>query len=342
MGNALERLQNGGRAPAARAGSEATAVEMQRAIAEVQAAVTVAQSIRRDTEAAYGAMEQACTSYRLAQRAFYAVPNRGNGPSIHLMRELARVWGNIDYGVRETRRDDAAGVSEVQAYAWDLETNTRAVRSFVVPHIKDTRQGPKAITDQADIYANNQNIGARAVRECIAAVLPAEFAERAQDICKVTLDRGNGESLADRVGKAVTAFQEIGIRKARLEAKIGRKAEQWSGRDIGQLLVWHTTITRDGVHPDEIFGEEGVQELAGGKPTAPPQQPQPPAPAEQPATATDKPVQQPQAPQAKPAAKRAQRAAQPAAEDEETLMSELQREAAQSWADPDETADADD
>jgi hypothetical protein len=62
----------------------------------------------------------------LANRAFYSVPNRGNGPSVHLARELARIWGNLDYGVKELRRDDAAGESEVLAFAWDQQTNVRS------------------------------------------------------------------------------------------------------------------------------------------------------------------------------------------------------------------------
>ena len=51
---------------------------------------------------------------------------------LHLARELARIWGNLDYTVRELRRDDESGESEVLAgqiheavwRAW----NTPAVR----------------------------------------------------------------------------------------------------------------------------------------------------------------------------------------------------------------------
>ena len=86
--------------------TQATAIEQARAVAEVQAAVTVAQAIPRDVQRAVAEMRDACGRLALAQRAFYSVPNRGNGPTVHLARELARIWGNIDYGVRELRRDD--------------------------------------------------------------------------------------------------------------------------------------------------------------------------------------------------------------------------------------------
>ena len=76
--------------------TQATAIEQARAVAEVQAAVTVAQAIPRDVQRAVAEMRDACGRLALAQRAFYSVPNRGNGPTVHLARELARIWGNID------------------------------------------------------------------------------------------------------------------------------------------------------------------------------------------------------------------------------------------------------
>ena len=58
------------------------------------------------------------------------------GPSVHLARELARIWGNMDYGVHELSRDDARGMSEIRAYAWDQQTNMRSSRTFQVPHAR--------------------------------------------------------------------------------------------------------------------------------------------------------------------------------------------------------------
>ena len=116
--------------------TQATAIEQARAVAEVQAAVTVAQAIPRDVSRAVGEMRDACGRKALADRAFYSVPNRGNGPTVHLARELARIWGNLDYAVRELRRDDEAGESEVLATAWDQQTNVRSSRSFIAPHEK--------------------------------------------------------------------------------------------------------------------------------------------------------------------------------------------------------------
>ena len=54
---------------------------------------------------------------------------------IRLAEELARCWGNIDYGLRELSR--RAGESEMEAYAWDLETNTMSSQKFTVKHIRE-------------------------------------------------------------------------------------------------------------------------------------------------------------------------------------------------------------
>ena len=166
-------------APALANLTQATAIEQARAVAEVQAAVTVAQARPRDTQRAIAEMRDTCGRMAMASRAFYSVPNRGNGPTVHLARELARIWGNLDYSVRELRRDDEAGESEVMAVAWDQQANVRSSRSFIAPHAKMKGRERVKLVDLDDVYRSNQNTGAKAVRECILAVLPRWFVEEA-------------------------------------------------------------------------------------------------------------------------------------------------------------------
>ncbi|MDO4243513.1 MAG: hypothetical protein Q4C85_07120 [Actinomyces sp.] len=254
-------------------GSEATAVEQTRAVAEVQAAITVARACPRDLERARAEMQRSCAERALADRAFYAVKGLGSGPSIHLARELARIWGNIDYGVREMRRDDVEGVSEVQAYAWDQETNARTIRSFIVPHARTTRQGRQRLTDLGDIYRHNQNQGAKAVRECILAVLPTWLVQEAQDLCHATL---RGQVVADGLDKAIekslAAFARLGVTQAMLEARVGRPRTAWSADDVARLRTDYTSLTRDGVPVAELFEPHTVDAAALAGPVgAPPE-----------------------------------------------------------------------
>lgn len=235
---------------------QATAVEQSRAVAEVKAAVVVAQQCPRDVQNAVDAMRESCGQYTLAQRAFFRY-NRGGsaiqGPSVHLARELARVWGNIQYGISELRRDDTEGVSEMQAYAWDIQTNTRMASIFIVPHMRDTKGGAKKLTDLRDVYENNANQGARRVREAIFAVLPPWFIEEAKDLCTQTLASGGGKPLAQRVADAVKWFEGAGVRLAQLEEKVGRQRAQWEGVDIARLEVIARSLTNGEISLEDEF-----------------------------------------------------------------------------------------
>lgn len=238
--------------------SQATAVEQSRAIAQVHAAIIVAQQCPRDMERATAEMQDVCARTSMAERAFYAVPNRGSGPTVHLMRELARIWGNIEYGVNELHRDDDEARSEVQAFAHDLQTNTRSSRTFQSPHARMAGGERKKLIDPSDIYLSNQNVGARAVRECIENVLPKWFAEEAQTRCRRTLEHGDGVPLDERRQKMITAYRGIGIKVDQLEAKIGRGRGTWTAADVAQMGILFTSITRDGLNKDEEFPPAGL------------------------------------------------------------------------------------
>ncbi|MGO2634677.1 MAG: hypothetical protein ACTH9H_13115 [Galactobacter sp.] len=244
--------------PAALGGiaSQATAVEQARAVAEVQAAVTVAQSVPRNRGRVVADMQETCARSAVAQQAFYSMPRAGGrveGATVHLARELARIWGNVDYGVRELRRDDEAGESEIQAYAWDQEGNVRSTRSFIVPHVRMVKKQRSKITDLGDIYLNNQNIGARAVRECIFTILPNWFTSEAEGICKRTLQQGEGEPIESRVAKMVGAFQQYGVTEQMIADRLGRPRTAWTAGDLADLATVHGTLSRGEASPTELF-----------------------------------------------------------------------------------------
>lgn len=241
--------------------SQATAIEQSRAVAEVQASVLVAQQNRRNKAIAIEEMREACSQPSVADRAFFKFPRAGqtvSGPSVHLARELARCWGNIQFGVTELRRDDDKGESEMQAFAWDLETNARNSSTFIVPHKRDTKTGAKQLTEMRDIYENNANNGARRLREAIFSVLPGWFIEEAQSLCTETLQGGGGVPLPQRIANAIAMFGQIGIDQARIEAKIGRKSDSWTEHDVAELGVSFTSIKNGEVQRDEEFPQQRV------------------------------------------------------------------------------------
>lgn len=268
---------------------QATAVEQSRAIAQVQAAVVMARQFPRSQQAAIDQMRDACGRIELARRAFYKFPRGGEtvtGATVYLARELARIWGNIDYGLNELARDDTHGQSEMQAYAWDLETNARSTRTFVVEHARDTkRAGRQKLTELRDIAENNNNFGARNTREMIFAVLPQWFTDIAEATCRKTMDEGGGEPLPVRIDKAIHSFGRARITREQLEERVGRPVDEWAHTDVTDLEILFTSLARREISRDEAFpapvvtaedliGEEG-RGWRGPHPSAPDPVPEP-------------------------------------------------------------------
>jgi hypothetical protein len=270
--------------PAARTAdniSQGTAVEQARAVAEVAAAVQVAQQFPRDITRAIDQMRQSCRQPALAERAFYSLPRAGGrieGETVHLARELARCWGNADHGIRELRRDDDAGQSEMQAWAWDQEQNVRASRSFIVPHArmaKDKKTGAKkreVLFDLADIANNNNSVAARAVRETIFQIIPPWFKVEAAAICAKTLQDGGGKTLAQQVADAIAHFSDTwNVTAEQLEKRLDRERAHWTAQDLGLLRVISGEISRAEKRVDDEFGDEPVTAEEIKQTTAKPQ-----------------------------------------------------------------------
>lgn len=260
---------------------QGTAVEQSRAVAEVQAQVIVAQQCPRSTTLARSSMQDSCRLLGMAERAFYRFPRSGQtitGPSVHLARELARCWGNFQFGINELRRDDDHAQSEMQAWAWDLQTNSRSSTTFIVPHLRDKKGGPERIVDMRDIYENNANQGARRLREMIFALLPPWFVEEAQALCHATLNAGDGKPLEDRVNGAVKVFDGIGVDLSRLEQKLGRPAERWDQYDVSTLLTVYRSLTRGEVAIADEFPDVVQRRVTEAELVAAAVAPAPPAP----------------------------------------------------------------
>jgi hypothetical protein len=252
-----------------------TQVESSRAVAEVAAMVRIAQDNPRDLDRARRQMLASCDQYPMAERAFFSYRRGGSvisGPSVHLARELARCFGNITYGVSEIDRDDVLGRSEILAWAWDVESNTREAITFVVPHQRDAGGERKPLAEIRDVYENNANQGARRLREALLDLLPPWFVEEAKGRATATLERGDSAEPFDmRRAKAATWFAEVaGVTRAQLEDKLGRAFADWTPVDLAQLTVLRTSLQRREITRDEAFppagGERVTRDELAGRP----------------------------------------------------------------------------
>ena len=231
-------------APGINAG--AVTIESSKAIAEAQGKLIIAKNFPRDEHLAYAKVMQACKRRSLAEKAIYSYPRSGStisGPSIRLAEELARCWGNVDFGIKELSQKD--GESEMSAYCWDMETNTMSSQTFVVAHVRDTKKGQVRLTEQRDIYENNANMAGRRLRARILAILPPDLVEAAVAECKKTLAGDNDIPIADRINKMVASFAKFGVKIDTLEKRLGRKIDTMTTEDICEYAGIYNSL-KDG------------------------------------------------------------------------------------------------
>lgn len=266
-----------------------TAVEQARAVADVFAAADLALRKPRNEVRAEHAMLAACSRPSMAERAEYALPRGAEknvtGPTVHLARELARIWGNITHGVVEISRDPERGQSELLAYSWDVESNTRSARTFIVPHTRDKNvwdnSGRKPrkvgtvaepIDTQQDITNMNNSVAARQLREVIFSVLPQWFTEDAiarAAQTRVAIARGDhpgGAStdggghrpapkpLAERSRDALAAFTGYGITREQLESWAGGPHAEWTDQTLANVAVLFRSLQSGDATVAEVFG----------------------------------------------------------------------------------------
>ena len=230
------------------------AIEASRAVAEAQGKLIIAKRFPRDEVAAYNRVAQACQRKGVAEKAFYRYNRAGStieGPTIRFAEELARCWGNIDYGIKELSQDE--GKSEMQAYAWDLETNAMSVQNFTNPHVREVKDKLKKLTSIRDIYEINANMGARRLRARILAILPADLVEMAINECKRTIAGRNDEPLIDRVKKMVVAFSKMGVTQDMIEKRLKRKIESMTADDFVEYIGIYNAIKDGASKINECF-----------------------------------------------------------------------------------------
>lgn len=221
----VQQDNNGFFQPPAPSADGILATDQARAVAEVQAALVIAASRPRNELRARDRLLQACQRVNLASGALYQYTRGGtsvSAPSIRLAEAAARAWGNMNYGFRELSR--RPGESECEAFAWDLETNTKAVRQFSVRHRRDTRKGGYDLTDERDIYEHMANQAQRRVRAAILEILPGDIMEDAVAECEKTLKASVGD-VADATAKLVQAFADMGVSREALEKRLGHRID---------------------------------------------------------------------------------------------------------------------
>ncbi|CCN24151.1 conserved hypothetical protein [Bordetella bronchiseptica 1289] len=232
--------------------SSALAVSDQaRGVAEVQAKLLMAQQFPRDQVQAMDNILNAFTRPRLAEVAKYQFSRGGSevdGPSIRSAETIAQNWGNMEFGFREVARGrgtDGVTYSEVEAFAFDLQSRTRRQLQFQVRHWRDTKKGGYPIKDERDIYELMSNMAQRRVRACILAIVPGDVIDAAMEQAEVTL-KSKADTSPEAMQKMVDAFAPFGVSKDHIEKRIQRRLESIQPAQVVSLKKIYASL-RDGM-----------------------------------------------------------------------------------------------
>jgi hypothetical protein len=240
-----------------------------RATQEIQAALVIGQRFPRDVIKVKSKILEACQRKELAESAEYEYSRGGTritGPTVDLLRAIANRWGNIRYGWTEVERIE--GQSSVRCFAWDLETNGQAERTFTVRHWRDTRDGGHALTDERDIYELLANMAARRVRACLEEVIDADVVSAAVDQCRLTLKSGEKTPLVDRAVKMLVPFAEFGVTQGMIELRLGNKLDAVSENQLASLRRVYKAL-KDGVGKREDYFKAEPTKPEFAEPTGP-------------------------------------------------------------------------
>jgi hypothetical protein len=221
---------------------------------EVQVAMLSAKKFPRNETEAINRIKATCQRPTLAEQAIYTYPRAGqrvSGPSIRLAEALAQNWGNVDTGVIEL--STANGRSEMMAYAWDLETNTRVTKTFSVEHKRDTKQGRKDLTDGRDIYEATANFAARRQRACILSVIPGDIVEMAVAETRKTLAESDKRPIDEIVAVLLDAFKSLDVKQEHLEKYIDKQLTVALKEDLVDLRGVYKAIKDGQSKPEDFF-----------------------------------------------------------------------------------------
>ncbi len=222
---------------------------------EVEGMVYMAKKYPRDMLKATENIKRMCSRKSLAETSQYTYPRGGqkvSGPSIRLAEAIAQCWGNIDYSIVELSNSN--GVSEMMAYAWDLETNVRRSQIFSVKHERSTKKGVFELTDGRDIYELTANLGARRVRACILGIIPQDIVDEALAICNKTLLEGE-DKFSESLKNMLSKFNdELKITREQIERYIGYKVVNFDKSNLIHLKGIYDSI-KDGIAKREDYFE---------------------------------------------------------------------------------------
>lgn len=211
--------------------------------------MVMARQTRRNEADCIERIRQACRIPEIAEAAEWTVPNRGNGPTIHLMEEISRLWGHMDTGYEILESTDTW--SKVRVYAHDIENDNKRTVDITVKHLRYTKNGITPLTNPDDIYGLISNRVSRVLRECIRRLVPRYVVEMARATAREALTQGGGFDMT----RLINAFGGIGVTAAQLEAFLNGPVSGATADEIARLREIYNAIKEGATTAKDEFPE---------------------------------------------------------------------------------------
>ncbi|HZN48464.1 MAG TPA: hypothetical protein VFB71_12635, partial [Ramlibacter sp.] len=207
--------------------------QMARAQQEVQAEFLMARSFPRDETRCFGQLKQSCGRPQFAGKTAYKFPRGGTeirGPSVHLAREAARIWGHISYGISIV--GTSAKEIHIQGWARDSQTGTRVVSEARFGKLIFRKDRGWIEPDERDLRELVNRHGAVAERNAILKLLPPDLIDMALEESARTAKTGAASELKKNprgvAAMVADSFLRFGVQTSQLK--------QWlDGRELHEM-----------------------------------------------------------------------------------------------------------
>ena len=233
--------------------------EQDKAAIDVQ--ISTAKAYPRNiTKATNNALAIVTMDRDTAQTCTYSVPRGGKpitGPSVHLAKILAQVWGNLRIEAKVVSIDEKQVTSE--AVCFDLENNL-AIKTQVKRSIID-RNKKRYSEDLVTVTGNAAN--SIALRNAVLSVIPRSIVDKVYNEAKamITGDVSNDTKLIAKRKQVVDALKDTyGVTEQEIFAAVGKAAITHLTSDDLVILIGVGTAIKD--------GDTTVEEAFKGKSTS--------------------------------------------------------------------------
>lgn len=232
-------------------------VEEKFEIAPIENRVAIAMRFPRELATIRNrVLELACIDQETAEACFYALPTGDKiieGPGIRLAEIIKSIWGHLSTSSKPGIIDKNGMTVTAYGLCYDYQTNSDAMVEETMS-IKDSRGN---IFSHHMIITTMKACQAKAERKAIFKILPmAYFKSTIDDIKRYAIGESNGESLAQRIEKAMHYFKVAGVSVERILSVMEvKETAQLNEEHLAQLTGIKTAIKEGRVTFSEAFPE---------------------------------------------------------------------------------------